>query len=288
MITEYIRPTKNHISAAVLQAGEDLQCFAHCQDTVEVGLLLSGTATVLLSGKEYTLSPGTVYTANPDAIRCLTAFSEDARLLRLIFSPDMICPHPEHFFYRDFWEPLSRGTMQLPPHLPADHPALPVIRELLMTILNTTDRLQCFTFLMELCLTLMPHCIYTPESTPDLGVANRTVQLCMVYIINQYHKKIRLARIARYVKCHPNYLCSLFKSHTGMTVVEYLYHIRVETAAELLCKDDLSISKISEVTGFPNRSTFYKKFRQIMGVSPSTYRKEHTIHKSPFSGTPGG
>lgn len=278
MVVDHTPSTENHISAVVLTAGEDLRCFAQCRDTAEAGLLLSGTATVQLSGNRYTLSPGDIYTASPNAVLSLTAFSEDARLLRLRFSMDMICPHPEHFFYRDFWEPLSQGSMQLPPHLPENHSAAPALGELLTTILHTTDRLQCFALLMELCLVLMPHCIYAPDNAPELGVANRTVRLCMIYIINQYHKKIRLARIARYVKCHPNYLCSLFKSHTGMTVVEYLYHIRVETAAELLCKEDLSVSKIAEVTGFPNRSMFYKKFRQIMGLSPTTYRKKYSIH----------
>ena len=278
MVADYTPSTKNHISAAVLTAGEDLRCFAQCRDTAEVGLLLSGTATVQLSGNRYTLSPGDIYTASPNAVLSLTAFSEDARLLLLTFSMDMIRCHPEHFFYRDFWEPLTLGVMHLPPYLPATHPVAPAIRSQLTELLRTTDRLQRFAALMELCLLLIPHCLYPADSAPKLGIANRTVRFCMIFILNHYHRQIRLPRIARYVKCHPNYLCNLFKAYTGMTVFEYLYHIRVEAAAELLCKDDLSISRVAEVTGFPSRSMFYKKFRQITGQSPTTYRNQHFNH----------
>lgn len=278
MIVDFTASSKNILDIATVTAGKDLRRFAQCRDTVEIGLLLSGSATLQLLGRGYALSAGDSYTVSPNTVLSLTAFSKDARLLWLTFSMDMIHPHPEHFFYRDFWEPLTLGAMQLPPYLPVTHPVAPAIRSQLTELLHTTDRSQRFAALMDLCLLLIPYCLYPADSTPELGIANRTVRFCMIFILNHYHRQIRLPRIARYVKCHPNYLCNLFKAYTGMTVFEYLYHIRVEAAAELLRKEDLSISRVAEVTGFPSRNMFYKKFRQIMGQSPTTYRNQYFNH----------
>lgn len=269
-------PTQNHISAAILKAGEDLVRSAGFRDTVEVALLLSGTVTMQLSGNQYTLSTGDISTVAPNIVHGVTAFSADAQLLLLTFSTDMIRCHQDHFFYWDFWKPLQDGSIQLPPFLPAEHLAAPMLQRQMLNLLHTDDPFRRFACLMELCLQLIPFCTYPPENEPILGVANKHVRRCMIYIINHYHHKVRLERIARYVKCHPNYLCNIFKAHTGMTIMEYLYYTRVETAAKLLLTEDVSIHQICEISGFPNRNMFYKKFRQIMGMSPTTYRNKHS------------
>lgn len=271
-------PTQNHMEATLFTAGENLQNFAGSRDAVTIGLVLSGAITVQLAGTSYFLSANEIFTAAPNTVHGLVEFSQDAQLLLLTFSMDMIRTQPEHFFFLDFWLPLSQGTMALPPHLPASHPSLPALQSLLTNLLHTTDRLQRFVFLMEICLQLIPCCAYPPENQLHLGIENRNVRLCMIYIINFYHRNLRLAQIARYAKCHPNYLCAIFKAYTGQTVMEYLCHIRVEAAAELLRTEDMSINKIAELTGFSSRNMFYKKFRQITGLSPTTYRKKYTIY----------
>lgn len=270
---------QDQISVSILRVGEDLRCFAGFREAVTVSMVLSGAVTVQLAGSSYPLSTGDIYIAAPHAVYGISRFSEDAQLLLVTFSMEVIRTQPEHFFYRDFWQPLSQGMVALPNRIPASHPAAPALSGLMLELTKTSG-LRRFACLMEICLQLIPLCTYPPENQPVLGVDNRKVRLCMIYIINFYHRKFELKRVARYVKCHPNYLCALFKSHTGMTVVDYLYQIRVEAAAELLETVDLSISKVSELTGFPSRNMFYKKFRQIMGISPTVYRSQYSGDKS--------
>jgi two-component system response regulator YesN len=79
--------------------------------------------------------------------------------------------------------------------------------------------------------------------------------------------------LAAHVHLHPNYLCALFKEHTGERIFDYLTRVRVDTAAAILRREDISVSRLAEQTGFPSESLFYQKFRQQMGMSPKAYRR---------------
>lgn len=76
-----------------------------------------------------------------------------------------------------------------------------------------------------------------------------------------------------------SYLSPIFKSHTGMTFVEYLTRIRMEEAETLLSRTDLKVYEIAERVGFRDSHYFSLTFRKQTGLSPSEYR-EHSWEAS--------
>ena len=72
-----------------------------------------------------------------------------------------------------------------------------------------------------------------------------------------------------------SYLSSLFKKATGSGVVEYLQHIRIERACELLTNTTLSITEISTQVGYTDYRFFNKSFKKITGVTAHEYRKKN-------------
>ena len=73
-----------------------------------------------------------------------------------------------------------------------------------------------------------------------------------------------------------NECCRYFKQMMNMTITEYLLEYRLSKAAELLETSGLSITEIAEKTGFCDVSYFIKKFKEKTGITPSTYRNQHT------------
>ncbi|WP_216936713.1 MULTISPECIES: GlxA family transcriptional regulator [unclassified Acinetobacter] len=74
-----------------------------------------------------------------------------------------------------------------------------------------------------------------------------------------------------------------FKKATGMTLVEWLNAERIRYSCELLETTQLSIEKISELSGFNTTVLFRKNFREKYGTSPQAWRKnfgmtEQMIH----------
>ncbi|MNY73845.1 HTH-type transcriptional activator RhaS [compost metagenome] len=57
-----------------------------------------------------------------------------------------------------------------------------------------------------------------------------------------------------------------------MTFVNYLNHIRMEAAKELLRTTDMKALEIAERVGYSDANYFSFAFRKYVGVSPKEYR----------------
>ena len=97
------------------------------------------------------------------------------------------------------------------------------------------------------------------------------------YIQKHFREKIYIEDIAAPLGISAGYLARLFKKETGMLIQDYINLERVERAANLLTYSDYSLSAIANYVHFPTQSYFGKIFKQIKGVTPNTYRKQHQI-----------
>lgn len=69
------------------------------------------------------------------------------------------------------------------------------------------------------------------------------------------------------------YFSRLFKDEVGMTFSDYLTHIRVERAKELLARGDLRPSEVSALVGYEDPKYFGQIFRRAAGLSPLDYQR---------------
>lgn len=65
-----------------------------------------------------------------------------------------------------------------------------------------------------------------------------------------------------------------FKFLYNRTVTEYIRHIRLESARDLLKNTDLNISQIVYTIGFSSRSYFSKIFREKYDITPNEFKKK--------------
>lgn len=64
-----------------------------------------------------------------------------------------------------------------------------------------------------------------------------------------------------------------FRKATGEAPLEYLQRLRVEKAKRLLRRSDHSLQQITRAVGYSDLSSFRRLFRQVVGISPTAYRK---------------
>jgi YesN/AraC family two-component response regulator len=108
------------------------------------------------------------------------------------------------------------------------------------------------------------------NSTEDMSKIEDAIQ----YIHKNYNKDINLSTVSNYVSLNYNYCSNLFRSKTGVRFVEYLNHVRIEKAKEILLSRDCMISDVAGLAGFANPKHFTKIFRSITGISPLEYRRQ--------------
>ena len=101
------------------------------------------------------------------------------------------------------------------------------------------------------------------------------MDLAIEYINRHIFEHIGIDEICAAVHSSKYHFCRQFKNATGFTVMEYILKTRLILAKDMLLKNELTVSEISEKCGFSSVSYFSRVFRQEMGMSPLKYRISH-------------
>lgn len=84
---------------------------------------------------------------------------------------------------------------------------------------------------------------------------------------------LNVAEIAREAAMSRASLYSKVKAITGMGVAQYVEDLRIRRACHLLKETRKSVAEISEEVGFSSPNYFSMRFKQAVGISPLTFRK---------------
>jgi AraC family transcriptional regulator len=87
--------------------------------------------------------------------------------------------------------------------------------------------------------------------------------------------RIRLSDLARECGLSISHFAHSFKATFGMPAHRWLVHRRVERSKELMAQTVESLAEIADEAGFVDQPAFTRAFRQIVGVSPGRWRRDH-------------
>ncbi|MFD0696124.1 response regulator [Paenibacillus sp. GCM10027628] len=123
-------------------------------------------------------------------------------------------------------------------------------------------------WLVELCISMMNHIATDRQYT-----YKNLVDMAKDYTKSHYHEgDITINKVCSHLHISAGYFSSIFKKEAKMTFVNYLNHIRMEAAKELLRTTDMKALEIAEKVGYSDANYFSFSFRKNVGVSPKEYR----------------
>ena len=93
------------------------------------------------------------------------------------------------------------------------------------------------------------------------------------YIDENLDGDLSLTKLGEIVYLNPTYLSRLFKQVTGEKISDYIYHIRIKKAKELLAYSAKKINEISLEIGYESPNSFTRSFKSSVGVPPQEYRE---------------
>lgn len=97
------------------------------------------------------------------------------------------------------------------------------------------------------------------------------------FIKQNYMKKLRVEELCKQALMSKTPFYSIFKLATGKSPNDYLRHLRIMYACELLIGTDLSLFEISCKCGFADQTDLGRVFKQVCGISPKQYRAYYTV-----------
>ncbi|MBQ4641058.1 MAG: helix-turn-helix transcriptional regulator [Oscillospiraceae bacterium] len=90
------------------------------------------------------------------------------------------------------------------------------------------------------------------------------------------YTKITLSDISRQLLYSKTYLNDIFKDATGMTIMHYYQHLKVQKARQHLEKQE-SVYRVAEQLNFDTPQYFARIFKQKTGMTPTEYKRQHKI-----------
>lgn len=130
--------------------------------------------------------------------------------------------------------------------------------------------LRCAAILQYLVLKIGE--LYRPAD--DVGAkAFATYERVRSHIAENFERISTLTEISTACEVDEAYICRLFRRFRRESPFQYLLHLRLNRAAELLQTTDCLIKDISSSLHFTDAFNFSRTFRHSFGVSPNEFRR---------------
>jgi len=155
-------------------------------------------------------------------------------------------------------------------------PALPTMMRSLVHIeasLIKTDALTMEAFaigLAERVVSLVSS--FKPNRTAPSARDQRRISDAVRFIEEHSGEPLDLARLAAVSHMSKYHFLRTFRRMIGSTPHQYLLDTRVRRSAVQIRAGDQSVTRIAAEAGFNDISTFHRRFREIVGVTPRMLR----------------
>jgi transcriptional regulator GlxA family with amidase domain len=104
------------------------------------------------------------------------------------------------------------------------------------------------------------------------GLPPRALRRVREFVLAHIEENISIQALASMVGLSRFHFTRAFKQSEGVTPHRYLLQCRVKRVQELLAATELPLSEIALAAGFSDQSHCSRRFRELVGITPSRYR----------------
>ena len=239
----------------------------HHHDMYQIEFVSQGEGTLKLNNKEYPAKRGLMYAVRLRDYHSFENVSDTLTVHRIILPLKCM---PEKMSYG-----MLKSKVDIITHLD-EEPARHIENLFLMlesrreALLNNEIYIQ--EWLINIIITeFFERAAYRPS---DVYVPDEAkVEKVMLYIEDNFRKKLTIADVAEQFRMNPNYLNRIFKEQKGMTLYAAVKNTRLEYSKKLLTDTELPIAEVSKTCGYSDTANFLRDFKKLTGVSPLKFRK---------------
>lgn len=130
-----------------------------------------------------------------------------------------------------------------------------------------------------------------PEDNPvhlhPHSLEHPVIQIIHEYIKLHLHESLTPGILARQVRLSPAQLNRILRKNTGMSIMEYVLHHRMEVAQLLLRNSSQSVREIALLAGYPQLPLFSRTFHRYTGTAPLLFRQQQKSIPGPAKAPSG-
>jgi two-component system response regulator YesN len=107
---------------------------------------------------------------------------------------------------------------------------------------------------------------------PALPAAREEVRQALLYLEKHYSDRVSIADVAAHVSLSGPYLCQVFKTETGQSILTTLNEIRMVKAYEMLASGKYLVKQAAIEVGIPDPFYFNRLFKKRYGIAPKNVK----------------
>jgi len=287
--TEYHSNCKFPLSIYNIEVNSSSYVTPHYHENFEIIYVHSGKTNIQLGNETFETNGQSIFFANMYQVHSIkSANNEACKANAIVFDKKILEMVNLNDYYLDFIKPFIDGTNRFPAQIPLNTELYNRLSDSLNLIIQEYNKkdiaYEIFikTELERLFATIIRYHIFGGNiETSNISLSHKElIDSLMNYIKNNFHKKISLDEISKFLNINKYYLCRLIKNITGKSFTELLNMYRISQAEILIKSENISITKVAELSGYSNLSYFNRMFLKYVGRPPSTVTRRTSLEDS--------
>lgn len=263
------------------QHEHDLTEVLHFHDFAELVVVVQGSGVQHIEGTDYAVSAGDVFLLQGSRRHAFRS-RRDLVLFNVMYDPrHMTLPAAELRRIPGYnalfvLEPSCRSKHNFTSRLHLERAAVAHVEAILHAMVRESE-LRPIGYEASLFENLVGLMIFLSREYSHVNTMNGRALLRVGHVIGllerHYARRWRLSELAKEAHMSESSLLATFKEATGQSPIDYLIHIRIQRAADLLRQGTDAISEVAFAVGFEDSNYFSRQFRRTMQSSPRDYRR---------------
>jgi AraC-like DNA-binding protein len=114
----------------------------------------------------------------------------------------------------------------------------------------------------------------SPNNRALGGLTTWQIHRVSTFVDEHLERPIRVEDMGQVLRLSVTYFRRAFRRSFGETPHGYLIRRRLDWARHLMLTSDMALSEVAQACGFADQSHLCRQFRQCIGASPASWRRE--------------
>ena len=268
-----------NVSIEKIEAYEQGLFLWHWHPEVELTLVLSGEMTYQIDDNTYVLSKGDGLFCNSNSLHSgHMRENKECTYLSVTFHPRFLYGYENSILQTKYIDFITSNelwsSLMLEKQTPWQQEVLGAIESIYELFRKAPSDLELQTHMILLGIWQKLYRYFTTQPSDEWKPKQHLQRLrdILLFIDERYNQEISLDEVAKSANICKSECCRFFKKHMGMTIFDYILHLRIQNSLPQLKRMD-SITQVASAVGFSSPSYYSQIFKRYMKCTPMEYKK---------------
>lgn len=248
----------------------------HWHDEVEIIYIKKGTILISIQEEVFHAQEGDLFFVNKGEVHFMESDDMGVEYYTILFPLEFLSFQTEDTLEQGLFEPLRQKKMIFPICFEKGEIKQKLVERIKEVIRVNDEREAGYQLRTRIILLELLECLIKENCFKQAGFANSTgmQRELITFIQKHYAEKITLGMLAEEFHLSEKYISWYFKEHFSISFMQYVSHLRMTRAKDLLTTTELSVTEVALSCGYPSVNLFIRSFKEAYQVTPLQYRKK--------------